>query len=470
MKRRFEDILAECLEAVTTGQRTIDQCLALYPQWADRLRPLLRLSSRLEEAASAEPSPVFRQAARERFLAAARSRASAPSQPQGLLPAARAYWQRVWRPVPAAGARRAAAALTAAVLIVFLGFSSFVVASAGDSVPGDWRYPVKRLTERTRLTFTFGEDARRAYRISLAEERLQEVQKLASSEHSIEESVLRQLVDTTEPLVAALEPESVPSDQIERITDLTARQQDVLEEVAPLVDEAASDELEEARLVSSEGHEKAVLALASARSDEESAEEVLLPLTTPQAGTATAEAGSAATSTAQAGPEGSPTEEASATPEQTATTDILATPSPQATPTATPRPGEPTPEVGAPTATPTPPGPETVFLPDDTTAGITWSLMSVGGFSLRVPAEGEASWVVSVLTGSSGDRILIAHRSTGGFDAVVVIQAPTGQADVHARIQGTTQSVSIDQLRGLVSKRTMDAISHVLESISPPPQ
>lgn len=467
--RRFEDVLAECLEAVTAGQRTIDECLTLYPHWSDRLRPLLQLGSRLEVASSTEPSPVFRQAARERFLAAARSRASAPSQPQGWLPAARAHWQRVWRPVPAVGARRAAAVLTAALVIAFLGFSSFVIASAGDSVPGDWRYPVKRLTERTRLTFTFGEDARRAYRISLAEERLQEVQKLASSEHSIEESVLRQLVDTTEPLLAALEPESVPSDQIERITDLTARQQDVLEEVAPLVDEAAADELEEARLVSSEGHEKAVLALASARSDEESAEEVLLPLTTPQAGTATAEAGSAATSTAQAGPEGSPTGEASATPDQTATTDITATPSPQATPTATPGPGEPTPEVGAPTATPTPPGPERVFLPDDTTAGFTWSLMSIGDFSLRVPAEEEASWVVSLLTGSSGDRILVAHRWAGRFDATIVINVTTGYARTHALVQGATQGVSGDELYDLVDQPTADAILHVLGSVSPPP-
>ena len=42
MRQRFEDILAECLEAVTAGQRTIEECLALYPQWSDRLEPLLR--------------------------------------------------------------------------------------------------------------------------------------------------------------------------------------------------------------------------------------------------------------------------------------------------------------------------------------------------------------------------------------------------------------------------------------------
>ena len=183
MKQRFEEILAECLEAVTTGQRTVEECLALYPDWRDRLEPLLRLGYRLGQAPLPEPDSAFREAARERFLAAAQARAVVSRRPRRFLPALPVLSRWSWRlDARLPGWRRVAATMAVALLIGFVGFSSFAVATAGDSLPGDWRYPVKRLTERTRLTFTFGEDARRDYRIGLAEERLHEVQEMASQE------------------------------------------------------------------------------------------------------------------------------------------------------------------------------------------------------------------------------------------------------------------------------------------------
>jgi hypothetical protein len=362
--------------------------------------------------------------------------------------------------------------MTAAVLIAFVGFSSFVVASAGDTVPGDWRYPVKRFTERTRLTFTFGEDARRGYRIRLAEERLEEVQKLASEERRISESVLRQLVNITQPLLQTLEPASVPADQIERITELTAKQKDILDSVAPLVVEEAVDELEEARVVSSEGHERAVQALAAARSQPEPPEE-LPGLTTPAAGAPTAEAVASPSPTAEGGPEASPTTEASATPEQGSESEASATPSPEPTsaPTeATPVPGEPTPQPPSPTATPAPPERQVVFLPGDTTAGITWNLMIIGDFSVRVPADGEEDWAVSTLRGSSGETIFVGHRWSGRFDAAIAVNVNSGEASIHVLLEGVVRRVEADEVRSLVPRPVADVIFHVLESINAGPQ
>jgi hypothetical protein len=347
--------------------------------------------------------------------------------------------------------------MAAAVLIAFFGFSFFVVASAGDSLPGDWRYPVKRLTERTRLTLTFGEDARRDYRIGLAEERLHEVQGLASQERQIGESVLRQLVETTEPLVRALEPDSVPTGQIERITDLTAEQKDTLDRVAPLVEEKAVDELEEARVVSSEGHEKAVQALATALSEQKPPEEVS-GLTTPKAGTPTAGAGTSASPTTE------PTRGASPT--------AVATPTPEPTPVPgepTLLPGESTPEAPLPTATPAAPERRVTFLPDDTTAGIKWNLLTIGDFSLRVPADGNADWAVSTLTGGAGERILVGHYRRGGFDASITVLVSTGEASIQVLVEGTVRQVSPEEVRSLVPGPVADVILHVLESINAGP-
>ena len=470
MKRGFEDVLAECLEALTSGERTVEECLALYPRWSDRLEPLLRLGSRLGRDPLLEPEPAFQKAARERFLSAARARAAA-SRPARRFPSfTMPGWWR-WRPALSVGWHRTAFGATAAVLIVFLGFSSFVVASAGDSLPGDWRYPVKQLTERTRLTFTFGENARRNYRISLAEERLHEVRELAARDRPIGETVLRRLVDTTEPLVEALGPSSVPADQIQRITDLTADQGDVLDSVAPLVKEEAEDELDQAMVVSSEGHEKALDALATALAEQPPEETP--GLTTPGAGTPTVQPD--ASSTAESTPGSSATAEASGTPEPgEATTTPTAQPTlipGEATiePTEpTPVPDEPTIEPPTPTATPEPEH-QLVSLPDDTTAGLEWNLLVIGDFSMRVPAQGSGAWTVSSLTVAPGERILIGHRLGGVFDGLILVKVGTGEASIQVLVGGTLWQVRADEVRSLVSESIADVILHVLESISPSP-
>jgi hypothetical protein len=471
MKQRFEDILAECLQAVSAGQRTIEDCLALYPQWSDRLEPLLRLGSRLDQTSLPGPNPSFQEAARERFLSATRARAALPQRPRRLLPTLPRLPQWNWRLAggPALhGRRRAAATIAAALLVVFLGFSSFVVASAGDSLPGDWRYPVKRLTERTRLTFTFGENARRGYRIGLAEERLREVQQLAAHDRPIGESVLADLTKTTQPLVDALEPASVPTDQIERITDLTAKQQDTLDSVAPLVEDEAADELQEAMVVSSEGHEKAVQALVAALA-EQPPKETPGP-TTPGAGTPTPQAGTSPT--AESTPGSSPTAEASATPGQGAGVAASPTPTPEATSTpaeGTAVPGEPTPELPTPSTTPMAPQRQVTVLPDDTTGGITWNLITIGDFSLRVPADSEPNWVVSTLTDSGGERIFVGHRLNTRFDAVIVVQVSTGNSSIHLQVQGVIQEVPAEEVPSLAAGPVADVILHVLESINAGP-
>lgn len=470
MNRQFEDALAECLEAITQGQRNIDQCLALYPQWARRLEPLLRVAMSLGEAyAGEEPSAARQAEARQRFLAAARARqalALGPRRP--LLPIP-------WPPrLPGPALRPALAALVLAVF-AFVGFSSFTLATAGDALPGDWRYPVKRLTERARLTFVFGEDARRSFRIGLAEERLEEVEGLAAKEKHISEPILRELADNTGSLVEALDPASVPQDHIERIGELTAKQQDVLGQVEPLVEEEAADELEEAMVVSSEGHERAVqaLALALARAEEETPEEAAGEVTPAAESIPSRTPASGALPSAEASPEPSPEPSPTVTGEasEEPMVSLEATPEPTVALEAPPEPtATEAPQGQEPTPTPSAPERQVIFLPDDTAAGITWSLMTIGDFSLRVPAGGETDWVVSNLTGSDDDeRIFIGHRWSTRFDAIVVIRVSTGRASIHVLVEGTVQRVPADEVHSLVPSPIADVIFHVLESINTGP-
>jgi len=66
---RLADALQDCLEAVATGRAKVAECPSRYPDLAAELRPLLRVCQRLHEAFDVEPSPLYAQAARERFLA-----------------------------------------------------------------------------------------------------------------------------------------------------------------------------------------------------------------------------------------------------------------------------------------------------------------------------------------------------------------------------------------------------------------
>ena len=74
---RLADALQDCLEAVATGRAKVEECPSRYPELAAELEPLLQVCQQLQEAFNVEPSPLYAQAARERFLVAAASRRQA---------------------------------------------------------------------------------------------------------------------------------------------------------------------------------------------------------------------------------------------------------------------------------------------------------------------------------------------------------------------------------------------------------
>ena len=65
----FEEILEDCLEGLSSGNSTIDECLARFPEQAARLRPILHTAAVLERGGQVLPSPAFRARARTRLTA-----------------------------------------------------------------------------------------------------------------------------------------------------------------------------------------------------------------------------------------------------------------------------------------------------------------------------------------------------------------------------------------------------------------
>jgi hypothetical protein len=159
--REFNDILDECLERIITRGETVEQCLAVYPEYAAELEPLLRTSLTARDALDIRPRPEFRERARHQFRAALQE----------------AQERKERRPLFFGLQLRWATAVT--VVLVLILASGGTVAAAGDSMPDDALYPVKVTTENVRLALTFSDLGKAEMYARLADKRVNEIVNMA---------------------------------------------------------------------------------------------------------------------------------------------------------------------------------------------------------------------------------------------------------------------------------------------------
>ena len=62
--KKFEDILAQCIEDIKAGRSSIEDCLDRYPSMREQLEPLLRIALEIREPPDVKPSPTFKVKAR----------------------------------------------------------------------------------------------------------------------------------------------------------------------------------------------------------------------------------------------------------------------------------------------------------------------------------------------------------------------------------------------------------------------
>ncbi|MEQ8677724.1 MAG: DUF5667 domain-containing protein [Aggregatilineales bacterium] len=137
----FYTALDDCLDALFSGERTLDACLALYPEYAEDLKPDLQvalLASRLKSPAMSDSSVDALEAHLMGLMGDEKpiTETTRPHRPTAkTIP---------FRPPMILG--RAAAIILIAVLIA-MGSGGGVVAASADSMPGETLYPVKRMWE-----------------------------------------------------------------------------------------------------------------------------------------------------------------------------------------------------------------------------------------------------------------------------------------------------------------------------------
>ena len=156
--REFNNILDECLERLLVKGETAEQCLRSFPEYADKLEPLLETALTVKKASAIQPRPEFRDKARYQFYSALQR--MEPRKGYSLF-----GWQTRW--------------VAVAVVLAFLLAGSGTVAAAGGSMPDEPLYQVKLATEQVRLAFTFSDLGKAQLHAKLADKRVTEIVYLA---------------------------------------------------------------------------------------------------------------------------------------------------------------------------------------------------------------------------------------------------------------------------------------------------
>jgi hypothetical protein len=173
-EKKFEDILDDCLERLLVKGETLEDCLAIYSQQAEALKPLLQTALATKKAVSIEPSPEFRARARYQFHTALQETASRKSRPFS-------FWRFRW------------ATVLTSILIMLMASSGMVVA-ASNSMPDSPLYPVKLAVEQVQLTLTFSSQGKANLYAEFANRRVTEIIHIAQEGNvSLAESVTQRL-------------------------------------------------------------------------------------------------------------------------------------------------------------------------------------------------------------------------------------------------------------------------------------
>lgn len=255
----FETTLHECLEALTEGRWDVDECIRRNSEHAEELRAHLVAASAVARSYNAAPRAEWAKAARERFLIATGQRLQeamdvepeptffAAARIRFLMAAQKLRMERATnrrpRRLPGFGSPMRAFGAAAASVVLFLGFSAYTVSTASAALPGDWRYPIKLQTERVRLALAITDAQERDVKLDIAEERIEEIERLTNKGRIIPPGALDRLVKNTEPLIEDASAGRLDRDEAARLQEMSVRTTQVLSAAAPQIDPSAEDNL-----------------------------------------------------------------------------------------------------------------------------------------------------------------------------------------------------------------------------------
>jgi hypothetical protein len=175
MTDRFESILDECISALQAGV-PIEEVLAEVPEYANELRPLLYAAAVL-----ADPKPDLipeetKSALRDEYIKQVGELPVVPAPSFG--EKAHAVFRILSRRLTARAVLNDLVAIATTIVLTLLMAVLILNYLAIDTLPGDFLYGIKRISEDVQLGLTFDENRRATLAEAFNQRRLKEIKQL----------------------------------------------------------------------------------------------------------------------------------------------------------------------------------------------------------------------------------------------------------------------------------------------------
>jgi hypothetical protein len=248
LNRKLSKILDDCLRRIWAGESTLEECLRMYPEHAERLAPMLALALEAHTSlAPQKPKPSYVKASKQRILKqlSLRSQRSTRSR---LAP------KPAWRLQHA----QTFLSLILALSVLAVGFG--VIQASAAALPGDALYGLKLGLERAQLALSLNAASDLDLLTRRADTRLDELQNLVGEGKDEGVGVglaldgYGQALSHLTDLAITTDPEIIPG-SLEHVLERLEKHQDVLELILEQVPPSAQPAVERALQQSSHSQE-----------------------------------------------------------------------------------------------------------------------------------------------------------------------------------------------------------------------
>ena len=239
MEQDIELLLDICIEEMHKG-KSIEECLAEYPQYASQLKPLLQLVKQIEALPQPAPSP---EAISSTLINIGKEIAQLTITAE--TPVVRGKKRKTISFFNIFQKPKLMWAFNAALILIVVLFS--VATISANSVPGDILYPVKLATEKVKFLLTFDSEKKAELRLTFSDKRLQEMIAVFQQSGKLDTTLLKAMLDEAK---LALEGNEIPTDKASifaaKLSHVNAYQKDVLEKIRPRVNPSSRQIVDEA--------------------------------------------------------------------------------------------------------------------------------------------------------------------------------------------------------------------------------
>ncbi|MBU2598002.1 MAG: hypothetical protein KKC53_02300 [Actinobacteria bacterium] len=226
MTTKIEKIIDNCIKLISENNLSLEQCLKRYPKFKEELRPLLESFIKVKEFEKINPSAIFEDEVKIRFINIVKAKQSQILPKKGMIPRSVTKFSGLWTmPI---------LAKISIFVILFLFISGFTSILSADSLPGDFLYPVKLATEKVIIFFTSHHERANLHAI-FAKKRLDEIERMVGKGRTvgIDEAlnILESETDSAISYIEDLEIEIRTPEVIDKISENFKKQKEVLEKV-----------------------------------------------------------------------------------------------------------------------------------------------------------------------------------------------------------------------------------------------